>query len=121
MNTKVTVKDFIETIKKTKEYKEYFKARNIFEKNLEAKKLLEDFQEAQQTYAIFRQGNFPGLEDQGIKLQELHKQVKECIEFQNLLTTQNNLRSMTEDMVEMISQGLSFPFAPKRASGGCCG
>jgi cell fate (sporulation/competence/biofilm development) regulator YlbF (YheA/YmcA/DUF963 family) len=119
LNDKVA--EFIQVITNTDEYETYKKAQNSFETNETAKKLLAEFQDAQQTYVVFRRGNFPGTEEQEKKLRELQKRVQQSHEIINMISSQQNLQELTADLVNKIAKGIDFPFVAPQAGGGCCG
>ena len=113
-------KDYIQALSDTDEVIANKKAVEEFEKDDEAKKLLTDFQEAQRTYAIFRQGGFDGLKEQEEKVRDLNNKLSRNQKIQTLIKTQQALQTLVGELVGDISQGINFPFVqPQR--GGCCG
>lgn len=113
-------KEYIQALSEADEVKAHKKAVEEFESDSEAKKLLADFQEAQQTYSIFRQGGFDGVKEQEEKVKDLNDKLSKNKKIQNLIKTQQDLQSLVGDLVGDISQGINFPFVqPQR--GGCCG
>lgn len=113
-------KEFIKTLTETPEFEEFIKAQNSFNKDEKAKKLLADFQNTQQTYTVFRQGGFPGVENQEKRLRELQHRLQQNPKIKNLVESQRNLQLLIFSLVNQISQGISFPFIPPRGTGGCC-
>jgi len=114
-------KDFIQALTDSPEYLSLKKAREEFESDKDAKKLLSDFQETQQTYAVFRQGGFSGAADQEKKLRELQHRLQQNQKINNLITSQQEFQIFVSDIVNEISQKINFPFAPQQTGGGCCG
>jgi len=114
-------KEFIKTLTETPEFDAFIKAQDDFNKDEKAKKLLADFQNTQQTYAIFRQGSFPGVEDQEKRLRELQHRLQQNPKIKNLVESQRDLQLLISDLVNQISKGINFPFVPPRGTGGCCG
>jgi len=114
-------KDFIQALADSPEYQSLKKAREEFESDEKAKKLLTDFQNTQQTYAVFRQGNFPGVDDQEKRLRELQRRLQQNQKVNNLITSQREFQSLLSDITNEISRGINFPFAPQQTGGGCCG
>ena len=113
-------KDYIQTLSETDEVKAHKKALEEFEKDDEVKKLLADFQEAQRTYAIFRQGGFDGLKEQEEKVRDLDNKLSKNIKVQALIKTQRALQVLVGDLAGDISRGINFPFVQPQ-QGGCCG
>lgn len=113
-------KDYIKALLETEEITTYSKAVKDFKSDTDAQKLLTDFQEAQQTYAIFRQGGFDGFKEQEEKVRELQGLVQNNHKIQTLIKAQNTVQNLVGDLAGEISQAINFPFAqPQR--GGCCG
>ena len=113
-------KEYIEALSETDEVKAHKKAVDEFESDSDAKKLLADFQEAQRTYSIFRQGGFDGVKEQEEKLRDLNNQLSKNKKIQALIKTQQTLQAFVGDLVGDISQGINFPFVQPQ-KGGCCG
>lgn len=112
--------DYIKALKETEELKAYSKAVEDFKNDTDAQKILQDFQEAQRTYAIFRQGGFEGLKEQEQKVKTLQGMFQKNQKIQALLKTQQSLQNLVADLVGEINEGIDFPFTqPQR--GGCCG
>lgn len=78
-------------MKEAEEVKAYKKAVDEFESDNEAKKLLADFQEAQRTYSIFRQGGFNGIKKQEQKVRDFNVKLSKNKKIQNLIKTQQAL------------------------------
>lgn len=114
-------KDFIQALQDSPEFQSLKKAREEFEKDKEAKDLLSDFQNTQQTYAVFRQGGFPEAADQEKKLRELQYKLQQNKKINNLITSQRKFQIFVSEIVNDISQKINFPFAPQQTGGGCCG
>lgn len=114
------IKDFTQALTDSPEYQSLKKAREEFEKDKEAKDLLSDFQNTQQTYAVFRQGGFPGVADQEKRLRELQHRLRQNKKINNLITSQREFQIFVSEIINNISQKINFPFAPQ-TGGGCCG
>lgn len=114
-------KEFIKTLTETPEFKAFVKAQDDFNKDEKAKKLLVDFQNTQQTCAVFRQGGFPGVEDQEKRLRELQHRLQQNQKISDLIKSQRDLQLLISGLVNQISQGINFPFVPPQGTGGCCG
>lgn len=114
-------KEFIKILTETQEFKAFIKVQDDFNKDEKAKKLLTDFQSTQQTYAVFRQGGFPGVEDQEKRLRELQHRLQQNPKIKNLIESQRNLQLLISGLVNQISQGINFPFVPPQSTGSCCG
>lgn len=113
-------KEYIATLLEAVEVKNYTKALQDFRNDPDSKKLLADLQESQQTFAIFRQGGFAGLEEQDRKVRNLQDKVSKNQKIQSLIKAQDALQNLVGDLAGEISQAINFPFAqPQR--GGCCG
>lgn len=113
-------KEYIESLKGTEEIMAYKKALDDFENDNEAKKLLTDYQEAQQTYNVFRQGGFDGLKEVEQKARELNYKLQKNQKIQSLIKTQRSAQYLVANLVDDISRGINIPFV-KPQQGGCCG
>lgn len=116
-----TIKDFIQAITDTPEYQTFKKAQDSFNKDKDAKKLLADFQNTQQTCAVFRQGGFSGVEEQEKRLRQLQHRLQQNLKINELIKSQRNLQSLVFELTNQISQEINFPFAQSQGGGGCCG
>ncbi len=115
-----TLKEFITVIKETKEYTSYKAADMIFKSDKEASKLLEEFQSSQQTLQIFRQGNFPGVDEQERKVRELYRKVQNSRAIMDWAKSQGKLQAFIGDLATELTNQINFPFTlPQK--GGCCG
>lgn len=114
-------KEFIQILTDTPEFKAFVKAQDDFNGDEKAKKLLTDFQDTQQTFAVFRQGGFPGVVDQEKRLRELQNRLQQNQKISDLIKSQRDLQLLISDLVNQISQGINFPFTPPQSGGGCCG
>ena len=114
-------KEFVQALIDSPEYLSLKKAREEFENDEDAKKLFKDFQETQQTYAIFRQGGFPGIEAQEKRLRELQRRLQQNRKINNLIICQRDFQIFVSDIIDEISRKINFPFAPQQIGGGCCG
>ena len=114
-------KDFIQAFTDSPEYLSLKKAREEFESDKDAKKLLSDFQETQRTYAIFRQGGFPGIEDQEKRLRQLQHRLRQNQKISSLIRSQQELQTLISDLVQNISREINFPFSIPQTGGSCCG
>jgi cell fate (sporulation/competence/biofilm development) regulator YlbF (YheA/YmcA/DUF963 family) len=113
-------KEYIESLKETEEIMAYKKALDDFENDNEAKKLLTDYQEAQQTYNVFRQGGFDGLKEVEQKARDLNYKLQKNQKIQSLIKTQRSAQYLVANLVDDISRGINIPFV-KPQQGGCCG
>ncbi len=113
-------KEYIESLKATEEILAYKKALDDFENDNEAKKLLTDYQEAQQTYNVFRQGGFDGLKEVEQKARDLNYKLQKNQKIQSLIKTQRSAQYLVANLVDDISRGINIPFV-KPQQGGCCG
>ena len=122
MSKKINKKteEYIQELLKTIEVVEYTQAVSDFKSDHQAKKLLADYQEAQQTLSVFRQGGFGGAEEQERKVEHLQKKVSENKVIQKLRKTQVELQTLVGKLAEQISLSINFSFSPP-ARGGCCG
>ena len=112
-------KDFIAALIDTAEYQAFKKARDNFESDNEAKQLVEDFNSTQQTLSVFRQGDFPGVEEQKERLNQLRSRLDQNATVSELLRSEQNLQLLVSDLANHISQEIGFPFNQPQAS--CCG
>lgn len=113
-------KEYVESLKVTEEIVAYKKALDDFENDNEAKKLLTDYQEAQQTYNVFRQGGFDGLKEVEQKARDLNYKLQKNQKIQTLIKTQRSAQYLVANLVDDISRGINIPFV-KPQQGGCCG
>lgn len=113
--------DFIQALIDSPEYQSLKKAREEFEKDKEAKDLLSDFQNTQQTYAIFRQNGFSGTRELENKLRQLQHRLRQNQKINNLLKSQQEFQSLIGELIQGISRKINFPFSPPQTGGGCCG
>ena len=114
------IKDFTQALIDSSEYQSFQKAQEEFDTDTEAKTLLSDFQNTQQTYSVFRQGGFPGTDDQEKKLRELQKRLQQNKKINNLIRSQRDLQTFIAGIVDDISRGINFPLVPPQSGGGCC-
>lgn len=119
-NMKHATDNFIDKIKTSKEYESYQKALSEFQAAKDAQKLLTDFKEAQQTFLVFRQGGFTGVEEQERKVKFLKEKVDTNDIIQNLSKAQNKFQLLIFNLADTISREIGFQFAPPQKSG-CCG
>lgn len=115
------IKELSEAIRASRQWQVYQKANQAFQNDKEAKQLLNDFQMAQQTLAIFQQGGFPGQEEQREKVEELLKQVRQNKIIKEWIQSQRDMQILIENLAANISREINFPFSPLQSSGGCCG
>ena len=113
-------KEYVQVLKETEEMVAYKKALDDFESDSEAKKLLADYQDAQQNYAVFRQGGFDGLKEVEQKARDLNNKLSKNKKIQNLIKTQQSVQNLISYLVDNISRGINIPFV-KPQQGGCCG
>ena len=112
-------KDFIAALIDTAEYQAFKKAQDNFDSDNEAKQLVEDFNNTQQTYAVFRQGDFPGIEEQKERLNQLRSKLEQNPRISELLESESNLQLLVSDLANHISREIGVPFNQPQAS--CCG
>ena len=112
-------KDFIAALIDTPEYQAFKKAQENFDNDKEAKQLVDDFNNTQQTYAVFRQGDFPGIEEQRERLNQLRSRLDQNSKINELLKSETNLQLLVSELADHISQEIGFPFNQPQAS--CCG
>ena len=111
--------DFIKALIETPEYQAFKKAQDNFDNDNEAKQLIEDFNSTQQTYAVFRQGDFPGIEEQKGRLDQLQVKLQQNPKISELLESESNLQALVSELASHISQEIGVPFNQPQAS--CCG
>lgn len=112
-------RDFIGALIDSPEYQAFKKAQENFDDDKEAKQLVDDFNNTQQTYAIFRRGDFPGIEEQKERANQLRSRLDQNATVVELLRSEQNLQLLVSQLVDHISQEIGFPFAQPQAS--CCG
>ena len=112
-------KDFIAALIDTPEYQAFKKAQENFDSDNEAKQLVDDFNNTQQTYAVFRQGDFPGAEEQKEHMNQLRSRLDQNSRINELLKSEKNLQLLVSELADHISQEIGFPFNQPQAS--CCG
>lgn len=113
-------KNYIESLRDTGEIKAYIKAYEDFENDSEAKKLLSDYQEAQQTFTVLRQGGFDGLKKAEQKVHDLNNKLSKNQKIQTLINTERSAKDLIANLVDDISRGIGIPFVKPQRSG-CCG
>jgi len=111
-------RDFIEALVETPEYQAFKKAQENFDSDNEAKQLVDDFNNTQQTYAVFRQGDFPGIEEQKGRLDQLQVKLQQNPKISELLESESNLQALVSELASHISQEIGVPFNQPQAS--CC-
>lgn len=108
--------DFIKALIKAPEYQAFKKARDDYEGDNEAKQLVEDFNNTQQTFSVFRQGDFPGAEEQKERLSQLRSRLDRNATVSELLRSEQNLQLLVSELAKHISQEIGFPFNQPQAS-----
>ena len=111
--------DFIKALMETPEYQSFKKAQENFDSDNEAKQLVDDFNNTQKTYVVFRQGGFPGIEEQKERLNQLKNRLEQNPRISGLLESEKNLQLLVSELANHISQEAGFPFNQPPAS--CCG
>jgi len=111
-------KDFIKAIMETPEYQAFKKAQDNFDGDSEAKQLVDDFNNAQQTYAVFRQGDFTGIEEQKGRLDQLQDKLQQNAKISELMESEKNLQDLVSELASHISEEIGVPFNQPQAS--CC-
>jgi cell fate (sporulation/competence/biofilm development) regulator YlbF (YheA/YmcA/DUF963 family) len=84
-----------------------------------SQQLLQDFIEARNTLHVFKQGNFPGIEEQKVKLKDLYAQVQDDADIQEWTEAQEEYQKSIWDQAQYLTDGLGLDFAPQ-AKGCCC-
>ena len=113
------IKGFIAALIDTPEYQAFKKAHDNFDSDNEAKQIVEDFNNTQQTFSVFRQGDFPGVEEQKERLNQLQNSLQQNPKISELLESERNLQSLVSELANHISQEIGIPFNQPQAS--CCG
>ena len=111
--------DFIKALIETPEYQAFKRAQENFDSDNEAKQLVDDFNNTQQTYAVFRQGDFPGAEEQKEHMNQLRSRLDQNSRINELLKSEKNLQLLVSELADHISREIGFPFNQPQAS--CCG
>ena len=111
-------KDFVEALIATPEYQAFKKAQDNFDGDSEAKQLVDDFNNAQQTYAVFRQGDFTGIEEQKGRLDQLQDKLQQNAKISELMESEKNLQDLVSELASHISEEIGVPFNQPQAS--CC-
>lgn len=114
-------KDFIQVLTDSPEYQSFKKAQDEFESDKDAKSLLSDFQNTQQTYVVFRQNGFSGTTELESKLRQLQHRLRQNQKINTLIRSQQELQALIADLVQKISREINFPFSSPQTGGGCCG
>lgn len=120
-NLNQKTEEFIATIKETKEFQNFKKASEIYEKDENAQKLLKDFQMAQQKLAILQEGSFSGQQNQKEKVDSLRKEVGKNEVIKNWIDAQRKFQGLVGGLASAISSSLKFPFVPSKKRVSCCG
>jgi cell fate (sporulation/competence/biofilm development) regulator YlbF (YheA/YmcA/DUF963 family) len=110
--------DFIKALIETPEYQAFKKAQDNFDGDSEAKQLVDDFNNAQQTYAVFRQGDFPGIEEQKGRLDQLQDKLQQNAKISELMESEKNLQDLVSELASHISEEIGVPFNQPQSS--CC-
>ncbi|MDA3802573.1 MAG: YlbF family regulator [Patescibacteria group bacterium] len=119
-NLQHKLKEFTESIRQTSEFQDYLEADKNFKSSEEAKKLLDDFQEAKGALVILKQGGFSGVEEQKEKTDKLFNEVKNSSIINNWLQSQEKVGGLISELGKALEEDTGFPFTPppKRS---CCG
>ncbi len=120
-NLNQKTEEFIATIKETKEFQNFKKASEIYEKDENAQKLLKDFQMAQQKLAILQEGSFSGQQNQKEKVDSLRKEVSKNEAIKNWIDAQRKFQGLVGGLASAISNSLNFLFVPSKKRVSCCG
>lgn len=113
-------KDYIQALLEAEEMVTYKSALSEFKNDKEASQLLTDWQEAQNSYLVLKQGGFGGYEEAEQKFREINKVFAKNEKIQNLIKSQTRLQSLIDGLVGEINRGIDFPFVqPQRSD--CCG
>ena len=108
-----------EVIKETEEYKNYKEAKDNFEKDPEARALLNDFKKAKSELAILKDGKFDGVKKQQKKVDKLSKKVLNKKEIQEYLKAKKEYQKLVEKVDTVLSDKIDFPVRkPEKKS--CC-
>lgn len=111
--------EFIKALMETPEYLAYKKAQEEFDSDNEAKQLVDDFNSTQQTYNVFRQGDFQGIKEQKERLEKLKIKLEQNTAISEFLKSENDLQVLISDLANKISEEIGLPFNQPAAS--CCG
>ena len=109
-----------QAVKESEEYKNYKKAKNDFEKDPQARGILNDFKKAKSELAILKDGGFDGVKKQQKKVDKLSKKVLDKKEIQDYLKAKKEYQKLVEKIATVLSDKIDFPVhKPKNKS--CCG
>jgi cell fate (sporulation/competence/biofilm development) regulator YlbF (YheA/YmcA/DUF963 family) len=97
----------------------YNNAKKKWSEAKESQELLADFMDARNTFRIFKQGGFPGLEEQKEKMKNLYEGVKKDKNIQEWTDAQEKYQQFIWDQAQYLSDKLGINFGPKPKS--CCG
>ena len=115
-------KEFCLAVEETKEYLAYKEAAEVYGRDKEAQKLLNDLQMAQQELAILQEGDFSGVEEQSKKYDDLLNDIRKNEAINKWVDTQKELAALIGGLAIAISGTLNFPFTlPPKKSCGCGG
>ena len=112
----------LEDVFNTKEYKEYKEAEDLWRKDKESQKMLEEYLSTKNTLNILEQGGFDGEEEQKKKLEELEEKVKNNQNINEWFSAQRRFQEFIWKQADYLSKNIKFPFSPKPRSsckGGC--
>ncbi len=125
MNKKVqkSLDDLLETIFNSTEYREYKKAEDLWKKDKDSQKLLDEYFNARNTLQILEQGNFEGKEEQEKEVKKLEKKVNENKNIAKWFASQRKFQEFIWKQADYLTKNLKFPFSPtprSRCGKGCC-
>jgi cell fate (sporulation/competence/biofilm development) regulator YlbF (YheA/YmcA/DUF963 family) len=112
--------EFCRAVEDTKECRDFKAAAEVYGRDNEAQKLLNDFRMAQQELAILRDGDFSGVEERERKLEKLLDEVRKNEAINNWVDAQKKLAVLTGGLATAITNSIGFPFTlPPKKSCGC--
>jgi cell fate (sporulation/competence/biofilm development) regulator YlbF (YheA/YmcA/DUF963 family) len=116
------IQEFSQAIQETKECQAYKQAALAYGSDMEAQKLLDDFQMAQQELAILQDGGFSGQEEQKTQYESLLDEVRKNKVINEWFESRRQMEILIGDLATALSHDLGFPFSlPPKKSCGCGG
>jgi len=119
-NIKESLNNLIKVIQETGEYSAFKSVEKLWTEAKDSQKLFNDFLEDRQTLQIFKQGNFPGLEEQKFKVKELYDRVNKDKVIRDWMDAQDKYQQFIWEQADYLTVELGYSFSPK-PRGGCCG
>ena len=120
MSVSEKIEELSEEIKNTKRYKAYKETKEAFQKDENAKSLLERFQRVKGEVAIWEEQGFEGLRDKHKEEERLSREVLKNKTIQDYMKARTEYEKMVEELAVAISTEIDFPIKmPEKKS--CCG